>query len=415
MTSTDTLASDVALLRADFPILATKVNDDTPLAYLDNAATTQRPRHVIEAMSTAYESQYSNVHRGAHYLSQLSSELYEDAREAVQGFVNAERAHEVVFTPGTTASLNLIARSWGDANLGADDEILLTEMEHHSNIVPWQQLAERTGCTIRFLPITDDGLLAVERLDEFLTERTKLVSVVAVSNVLGTINPVELVIRRAREVGATAVVDAAQSVPHMVTDVQALGADFVAFSGHKMLGPTGIGVLWGRESLLEAMPPFLGGGSMIDRVTFDGFTLAGLPQKFEAGTPPIVEAIGLAAAIEYLQQVGLDTIHRVEAALTARTHEILAEIEGIHILGPLPEKKGGIVSFVAEGVQAGDLALVMDERGVAVRAGHHCAMPLHARLGATASTRASFYFYNTMEEVEKLGEAIESSLRMLRR
>ena len=415
MTIADIPASDISTLRSDFPILETKVHGDTRLVYLDNAATTQRPRQVIESMTRAYESQYANVHRGIHFLSELSTDLYEDARESVQRFINARRAHEVVFTQGTTASLNLIARSWGDANVSAGDEILLTEMEHHSNIVPWQQLAQRTGCTVRYLPITDDGLLALDRLDEFLTERTKLVSVVAVSNVLGTINPVETIIRRAHERGATVVVDAAQSVPHMATDVQALNADFVAFSGHKMLGPSGVGVLYGRESVLESIPPFLGGGSMIDRVTLDGFTAAELPAKFEAGTPPIVEAIGMAAAIDYLQQIGLDAIHRVEMALTARTHAILAEIDGARILGPAPEKKGGIVSFVLEGVQASDLALVMDEQGVAVRAGHHCAMPLHARLGAAASTRASFYFYNTLEDVEQFGEALRSALRLLRR
>jgi cysteine desulfurase/selenocysteine lyase len=281
--------------------------------------------------------------------------------------------------------------------------------------VPWQQLAQRTGCSLRYLPVTDQGLLALERLDEFLTERTKLVSVVAVSNVLGTINPVETVIRRARAMGATVVVDAAQSVPHMVTDVRAWDADFVAFSGHKMLGPSGIGVLYGREALLEAMPPFLGGGSMIHRVTWQAFEPAELPAKFEAGTPPIVPALGLAAAIEYLQHIGLDAIHRAETALTTRIHEVLAGVEGVRILGPAPEQKGGIVSFVLDGVQASDLALVMDEQGVAVRAGHHCAMPLHGVFGVTASTRASVYFYNSLDDIERFADALHASLRLLRR
>jgi len=415
MTAVDELPLDVESLRGDFPILASEIHDGVPLVYLDNAATTQRPRPVIEAMSTAYESQYANVHRGSHFLSDLSTELYENARDAVQRFLNARRREEVIFTAGTTAAINLVARSWGDANLRPNDEILLTEMEHHSNIVPWQQLARRTGCRVKFLPITDDGQLLLEALDDFLTERTRLVSVVAVSNVLGTINPVSTVVQRAHEAGALVLVDAAQSAPHGTTDVQAWDADFVALSGHKMLGPSGIGVLYGREAILEAMPPFLGGGSMIHRVTLDGFTPNEIPNRFEAGTPPIVPAIGLTAAIEYLQNVGLENIHRYEHVLTKQAHEMIVQLDGVRILGPAPRLRGGIVSFVVEGVQANDLAMVMDEQGVAVRAGHHCAMPLHARLGVSASTRASFYFYNPPEEVEKLGEALQKALRVLRR
>lgn len=271
MTTADELPWDVESLRGDFPILASEIYGGVPLTYLDNAATTQRPRQVIEAMTTAYERQYANVHRGLHYLSELSTDLYENARDTVQRFLNARRVHEVIFTAGTTASINLVARSWGDANLRAGDEILLTEMEHHSNIVPWQQLACRTGCRVRFLPVTDGGQLVLDALDDFLTERTKLVSVVAVSNVLGTINPVSTIVRRAHQAGALVLVDAAQSVPHGTTDVQAWDADFVAFSGHKMLGPSGIGVLYGRETILESMPPFLGGGSMIlPTAHFDG-------------------------------------------------------------------------------------------------------------------------------------------------
>jgi cysteine desulfurase/selenocysteine lyase len=415
MTAVDELPLDVESLRGDFPILASEIHDGVPLVYLDNAATTQRPREVIEAMSTAYESQYANVHRGIHYLSELSTDLYENARETVQRFLNARRVQEVIFTAGTTASINLVARSWGDANLHSGDEILLTEMEHHSNIVPWQQLAQRTGCRVKFLPITDDGQLVLDALDDFLTERTRLVSVVAVSNVLGTINPIRTIIRRAHEAGALVLVDAAQSAPHGTTDVRAWDADFVAFSGHKMLGPSGIGVLYGREAILESMPPFLGGGSMIHRVTLDGFTPNEIPNRFEAGTPPIVPAIGLAAAIEYLQTTGLENIHGYEQVLAKQAFEMLVRLDGVRILGPAPSLRGGMVSFVVEGVQANDLAMALDEQGVAVRAGHHCAMPLHARMGASASTRASFYFYNTPKEIEKLGEALQKALRLLRR
>ena len=415
MTLIETSTLDVQSLRSDFPILSTKIHGDKPLVYLDNAATTQRPRSVIDVMTTAYEEQYANVHRGIHWLSELSTDLYENARESIQCFINARRSHEIIFTSGTTASINLVARSWGDANVGQGDEILLTEMEHHSNLIPWHQLAQRTGCTIKFVPLTDDGLLVLDALDDLFSERTKLVSVVAVSNVLGTINPLETIIRRAHDAGALVLVDAAQSVPHSVTDVQKLDADFLAFSGHKMLGPSGIGALYGRESLLEAMPPFLGGGSMIHSADLDGFKPADLPAKFEAGTPPIVPALGMAAAVQYLEKVGLEAIHGYEHELTRKAHQVLQQSDEVRLLGPSPSEKAGIVSFVVEGVQANDLAMVLDEQGVAVRAGHHCAMPLHARMGVSASARASFYFYNTLEEVEKLGEALQAALRIFRR
>jgi len=292
---------------------------------------------------------------------------------------------------------------------------LLTEMEHHSNIVPWHQLAERTGCRVRFAPIDDDGLLQLDALDELITDKTRLVAVASVSNVLGTINPVAEIVRLAHRAGALVLVDAAQSVPHAPTDVASLGADFVAFSGHKMLGPSGVGVLWGRESLLDAMPPFLGGGSMIRRVRTDGFEPADLPAKFEAGTPPIVSAIGLGTAIDYLTAIGLDRIHAHERILTARAHEQLEALGGVRILGPAPEHKGGIVSFVIERIHAHDVAQLLDRHGVAIRAGHHCAMPLHKRLGITASGRASFYFYNTPEEVDVLVEALRAAKRLFRR
>jgi cysteine desulfurase/selenocysteine lyase len=383
--------------------------------YFDNAATTQRPSQVIHALVEAYERHYANVHRGIHWLSEQSTDLYEEARESVRRFIQAAHRHEVIFTTGATAAINLVARSWGDRFVGPQDEIVLTEMEHHSNIVPWQQLAERTGCKIRFAPITDDGFLVLEALDNLLHERTRLVAVTAVSNVLGTINPVAQIVEKAHAAGALVLVDAAQSVPHAGTDVQAWDADFVAFSGHKMLGPSGVGILYGREALLDAMPPFLGGGSMIRRVTLDGFEPAELPAKFEAGTPPIVPALGLASAIRYLEQIGLDRIGHHESLLTVRAHEVLGRFEQVRMLGPAPDCKAGIVSFVVQGIHAHDVAQIMDQHGVAIRAGHHCAMPLHKRLGLAASNRASFYFYNTLAEVEQLGVALEQAQRIFRR
>lgn len=415
MAIVETLPLDPETLRPDFPILASVIHHDQPLVYLDNAATTQRPRAVIQSLVDMYERNYANVHRGVHWLSDQSTDRYEDAREKVREFINAPQRHEIIFTTGTTASINLVARSWGDANVGPGDEILLTEMEHHSNIVPWHQLAERTGCTVKFIPITDDGLLDLEAMIELLSERTKLVAVAAVSNVLGTINPVATIVQKAHDAGALVLIDAAQSVPHDITDVQSLDADFIAFSGHKMLGPSGVGVLWGRETLLDAMPPFLGGGSMIRRVRIDGFESADLPAKFEAGTPPIVPAVGLGAAIEYLNQVGLEKIHAHEQMLAARAHEVLEEVGGVRFLGPSPEKKGGIVSFVMDRPHAHDVAQLLDRHGIAIRAGHHCAMPLHKRLNISASNRASFYFYNTLAEVEKLGRGVAEIKQFFRR
>jgi cysteine desulfurase/selenocysteine lyase len=406
---------DVDWLRRDFPILAYMRPDGKPLVYVDNAATTQRPRQVIDALVDVYATRYANVHRGIHWLSDQSTDLFEEAREKIRVFINAPAREEVIFTHGTTESINLVARSWGEANIKSGDEILLTELEHHSNIVPWQQLAERTGAVIRWLPITDDGRLQIDALDRLLTSRTKLVAVAAVSNVLGTINPVSEIARRAHDSGATVLVDAAQSAPHLPLDVQTLGADFVASSGHKMMGPTGVGILWGRQQLLDAMPPFLGGGSMIRRVRTDGFEPAELPAKFEAGTPPIVPAIGLGAAVDYLNRIGLDAIAAHEHTLTRRAHEVLSHIGGVRLLGPTPEHKSGIVSFVVEGIHAHDVAQLLDRHGIAVRAGHHCAMPLHQRLGLTATTRASFYLYNTPAEIDQLGEALRDAKRIFRR
>lgn len=397
--------------RPDFPILSTTVHG-LPLVYLDNAATTQRPRPVIQAMVDSYEESYANVHRGIHWLAEQSTALYEAARDKVRDFLHARAREEVIFTSGATAGINLVARAWGDAYLRPGDEILVTELEHHSNQIPWFQLAERRGAIVRHVPLTDDGQLDLGAWDRRLTERTRLVAVTAVSNVLGTITPVEEIIRRAHAAGAVVLVDGAQSVPHLNTDVQSLDCDFLAFSGHKMLGPSGIGVLYGKQELLDAMPPFLGGGSMIRDVTLDGFTAADLPTKFEAGTPPIVPAIGLGAAIDYLNRVGMAAIHEHERRLTERAHQVLEAIPGVRILGPEPSQKGGIVGFTmatAAGheIHAHDIAQKLDQFGVAVRPGHHCAKPLHRRLGLTASARASFYFYNTLEEVDRLGDAVE--------
>jgi len=415
MAIVEALPLDPQSFRPDFPILASSIHGDKPLIYLDNAATTQRPRAVIDTLVSMYEYHYANVHRGIHWLSDQSTDRFEGAREKVRQFINAPRSHEIIFTTGTTMAINLVARSWGDANVKSGDEILLTEMEHHSNIVPWQQLAERTGCKVKFIPITDDGRLSLDEVKGLLTERTKMVAFGAVSNVLGTENPIKEIIQQAHAVGALVLVDAAQSVPHTQTNVQTLGADFLAFSGHKMLGPSGVGVLYGRENLLDAMPPFLGGGSMIRRVKLEGFEPAELPAKFEAGTPPIVSAIGLGAAIDYLNDVGLDRIAAHEKVLAARAHEVMQSVEGLRFLGPTPDKKTGIVSFVLNRPHAHDVAQLLDREGIAVRAGHHCAMPLHKRLGITASSRASFYFYNMLEEVDRLGEQVNNITQLFRR
>jgi cysteine desulfurase / selenocysteine lyase len=415
-----TIAVDPPILnperyRPEFPILSRLMHGKCPLVYLDNAATTQRPRQVIQAIIDAYEQHYANVQRGIHQLAQEADDLYSGAREKVRAFINAAFVEEIIFTYGTTSSINTVARSWGDANVCAGDEILLTEMEHHSNLVPWQQLAERTGAVLRHIPLTDDGLLRLETLDELLTKRTKLVAVTALSNVLGTINPIAEIIRRAHEVGAVVLIDGAQSVPHQKTDVIELDYDFLAFSGHKMLGPSGIGVLYGKRELLEAMPPFLGGGGMIRQVELDRFTPGDLPHKFEAGTPPIVSAIALGTAIDYLNAIGMDAIHRHDLRLTQRAHEVLSTIKGVQIIGPAPEHKGGLVSFVLDRIHAHDVAQLLDRHGIAIRAGHHCTMPLHKRYGVPATARASFYFYNTLAEIDKLGEALEQLKQVFRR
>ena len=394
-------------LRDDFPILNGDVLGGQSLAFLDNAASTQRPRQVIDAIRRVYERDYANVHRGIHTLSERSTEQYEQAREKVRALINAPKSDEIIFTQGTTASINLVARSWGDANLRPGDEVLMTVMEHHSNLVPWQQTAARTGAVLKHVPLTEDGRLDMAAFDKLLTERTKLVTVVSISNTLGTVNPIQEIIAKAHAFGALVLVDAAQSVPHMPTDVSAWDADFVAFSGHKMLAPSGVGVLFGKERLLDAMPPFLGGGSMINEVKLDRFTSAELPAKFEAGTPPIASAIAMSAAVDYLQQVGLERVHRHEQFLVRYAYDALHQVPGLRILGPAPEHRSALVSFVFERIHAHEFAQVLNDRfGIAVRAGHHCTQPLHALLGITASTRASFYLYNRPEEVDRLLEGI---------
>ncbi len=393
---------DVEKVRADFPILATEVYPGVPLIYLDSAASSQKPTTVIQAMDDYYQRYHANVHRGVHKLSEMATTAYEMARVKVAEFIHAPAPEQILFVGNATEGFNLVAHSWGRANVGPGDEILLTEMEHHANIVPWQILAAERGATLRFLPFGEDGTLDLGRLGEFLTERTKLFSFTAVSNVFGTINPVRELVDAAHAVGALAMVDAAQLTPHMPTDVQAIDCDFLAFSSHKMCGPTGIGVLYGKRELLEAMPPFLGGGDMIRRVTFEGFIPNELPWKFEAGTPRIAEAIGLGAAVDYLTGLEMEAVQAHEQSITAHALESLSEIPGLTLLGPRGVRHGGVASFTLQGIHPHDIAEILDKDGIAIRAGHHCAMPLHHKLGITASARASFYVHTLPAEIDKL-------------
>lgn len=408
-------ALDVAAIRADFPILKETCASGRPLVYLDNAASTQRPTAVIDAVDDCYRRYYSNVHRGIHTLSEASTAAYEAARDTVASFLGGVHSREVIFTAGTTAAINTVAKSWGISQLGADDVILLPITEHHANIVPWQQLASQVGCRLHFLPVADDFLIDDEIVATALERyQPKLFAFGAASNTLGTEYPVARWVAMAKNVGATVLVDAAQAAPHMPVDVLQWNADFVVFSGHKVCGPSGIGVLYGREALLDAMPPFLGGGGMIQSVTVDGFSAAALPEKFEAGTPPIAQAIGLAAAIDYLQNVGLDRIHEHEKQLGQHIDAGLRAMDGVKLIGPSSEHKAGINSFVIDGVHAHDIAQLLDQAGIAVRAGHHCTMPLHHALGVTATARASCYLYNTMAEADQLLEAVEGIRSRLR-
>ncbi len=402
---------DVERVRADFPILTRRLADDRPLVYLDSANTSQKPTVVLETLDPHYRLHNANVGRAVHQLGDAATAAYEAARAQVATFIGATDPAEVVFTKNASEALNLIAGvlAWaeGERRVGAGDEVVITEMEHHSNIVPWQLLTERTGATLRWFGLTDEGRLDLSAIDELITERTKVVSVAWVSNMLGTVNPVHDIVRRAREVGALVVVDASQAVPQLPVDVAGLGADFVAFTGHKMVGPTGIGVLWGRKALLEELPPFLGGGSMIETVEMTGSTWAAPPAKYEAGTPPIAEAIGLGAAAGYLSALGMDAVAAHEHAVTAYALEGLASISGVRILGPSTAvDRGGAVTFVVDGVHPHDVSQVLDSYGVAVRAGHHCAKPAHARFGVQSSTRASAYLYTTKAEIDALVDGI---------
>ncbi|GAA2646309.1 cysteine desulfurase [Paractinoplanes durhamensis] len=399
---------DVARVRADFPILSREINGH-PLVYLDSANTSQKPRQVLDAMRVHNERHNGNVSRSVHTLGTEATSAYEEARAKIAAFINAGTPDEIVFTKNSTEALNLIAHSAGQMlALKPGDEIVISEMEHHSNIVPWQLLCERTGATLRWFGITDDGRLDESGIADLINERTRLVSVVHMSNTLGTINDVSGIIARAHDVGALVALDCSQSVPHLPVDVRGLGADFIAFTGHKMLGPTGIGVLWGRFDLLAKMPPFLGGGSMIETVTMGGTTYAAPPARFEAGTPPIAEAIGLGAAVDYLTGLGMAEIHQHEQDITAYALKTLIDVPGVRIFGPTtPEGRGGTVSFAVDGVHPHDVGQILDALGVEVRVGHHCAKPTCARFGVPAMTRASFYLYTTTDEIDALAQGLD--------
>ena len=420
VTATPTgLLDGLELIRKDFPILGRTMADGFPLVYLDSANTSQKPQVVVDAMVDHLERHNANVARAMHQLGAESTEGFEGSRDRVAAFLNAPSRDEVVFTKNASEALNLVANTlaWADGPLrvGEEDEVLITEMEHHSNIVPWQLLTQRTGATLRWFGITDDGRLDTSNIDELINERTKVVSLTWVSNMLGTVNPVADIARRAHEVGAIVVVDGAQAVPQMPVDVQAADIDFLAFTGHKVTGPTGIGVLWGRRSVFEQLPPFLGGGEMIATVAMERSTYAGLPHRFEAGTPPIVEAVGLGAAVDYLSAIGMENIRAHEEAITRYALEGLSSLSGVTILGPTEaELRGGAISFELDGVHPHDVAQVLDSRGIAVRAGHHCAKPAHKRFGVQSSTRMSSYLYTTPAEIDALIDGLEYTKKYFR-
>lgn len=397
---------DVARLRQDFPILSREVRPGVPLVYLDSTATSQKPLAVIQAMDAFYRLNNANIHRGIHVLAEESTALYESARQKVATFINAPAARQVIFTRNATESINLVAFTWGRKNLKAGDTLVLTEMEHHSNLVPWQMLAQELDLRLEFIPVRDDGLLDMQVYAHLLELKPKLVAFTHMSNVLGTITPAQEIIRLAHLAGALTLVDGAQSVPHFAVDVQALDVDFLAFSGHKMVGPSGIGVLYGKRELLEAMPPFLGGGDMIKRVHLRSFAPNEIPHKFEAGTPAIAEAVGLGAAVDYLQAVGMDKIARHEHEIIRYALDRLSEVPGLTVFGPSAEHKGGVAAFMMKGVHPHDISQILDEQGIAIRAGHHCAMPLHEKYNIPATARASFYLYTSLEEVDRLAEGL---------
>ncbi|MEQ8288694.1 MAG: cysteine desulfurase [Gammaproteobacteria bacterium] len=404
-TATRLPAFDVEQVRADFPLLQQQVNGK-PLVYLDNAATAQKPAVVIETLDRYYREYNSNIHRGVHTLSQLATDAYEGARDRIRQFINAESNKEIIFVRGATEAINLVAQSYARPNLGPGDEILITEMEHHSNIVPWQMLAEQTGATLKYVPINDAGELQMEKLDELLSSKTRLVAVVHISNALGTINPVTTIIEKARAVGAKILLDGAQAVPHTRVDVQELDCDFYVFSGHKLFGPTGIGVLYGKQELLEAMPPYQGGGDMIKMVSMDRTVYNDLPHKFEAGTPHIAGVIGLGAAVDYVESIDFEHAAQFEIELLAYATEKANQVEGLKIVGTAANKTS-ILSFTLDRIHPHDIGTILDNEGVAIRAGHHCAMPIMERFKVPATARASFAFYNNHEEVDALFDAIE--------
>lgn len=403
---------DSVRVKGDFPILHQLVHGK-PLTYLDSTASSQKPAVVIDALDTYYRTSNANIHRGVYQLSEQATAAYDAARETVARFINAPHSCQCIFVRNATEALNLVAHTWGRANLGPEDTVVLTLLEHHSNLVPWQIVARETGATLRYVDIDDDGRLRLDQLDSYLrTERVKLVSVTHVSNALGTINPIAEITQRVHAAGALIMVDGAQSVPHMPVDVQALDVDFYAFSGHKMLGPMGIGVLYGRRSLLEEMPPFLGGGDMIRTVTLEGSTWADLPQKFEAGTASVGDAVGLGAAVEYLSALGMEPVRTHEREITSYALDRLSEIPEITLYGPVGEDRAGVVSFTLGDAHPHDIASILDSEGIAVRAGHHCAQPLMQRLGLVATTRASFYIYNTEEDVDRLVDGLMTVRRI---
>jgi cysteine desulfurase/selenocysteine lyase len=393
-------------IRKEFPIFQRETKPGTRLVYLDSTASSQKPLAVIEAMDNYYRRSNANIHRGVHTLAEEATAMYEQARVKIARFINAPSAHQIIYTRNTTEAINLVAYSWGRANLKAGDLIILTEMEHHSNLVPWQILQGERGIELDFVPVTENGLLDLDAYQTLLARGPKLVSFTHMSNVLGTINPAAEMIRLAHEAGAVTLVDAAQSVPHLKVDVQALDADFLAFSAHKMCGPTGIGALYGKMELLEAMPPFLGGGDMIKEVKLRSFRPNTLPYKFEAGTPAIAEAVGLGAAVDYLTSLGMDAIAAHEHEVTEYALERLEEVPGVKLFGPGAQDKGGVAAFTLDGVHPHDVAQILDQDGIAIRAGHHCAQPLHEKFGLPATSRASFYLYNTKEEVDLLVNGI---------
>jgi cysteine desulfurase/selenocysteine lyase len=406
----DTSPLDIQRLRADFPILGESVHG-RPLVYLDNASTTHKPRAVIDTISEVYQRHYSNVHRGVHTLSQRSTDLFEGARDKVRGFINAARTQEIIFVRGTTEAINLVAQTYGRANIGAGDEILITAMEHHSNIVPWQMLCAQTGAKLQVVPINRRGELDMDAFEGLLNDRTRLVAVVHMSNALGTVNPVQAIIDRAHRRGIPVLLDGAQSAAHMPVDVQALDCDFFAFSGHKLYGPSGIGVLYGKEALLKAMPPYQGGGDMIRQVTFDKTEYNELPYKFEAGTPAIVDAIALGTAIDYLNGIGMAAIAEHEQKLLAYAAQRAAHIPGLNVIGTAHDK-GAILSFTLERVHPHDVGTLLDQLGIAIRAGHHCAMPVMDFFDVPATVRASFALYNTREEVDSLMDGIQQVIEV---